>query len=95
MANWPDKRVSAWSSLLKARAIENMSYTVGVNRVGTDGNDIPYSGHSEAFDPLGDSISSLEAFHEGINSFEINYAHLQRIREKLPFAKDADIFSIQ
>jgi len=53
VANWPKVRVNAWDALLKARAIENMAYCIGVNRVGLDGNNYEYSGHSSAYDVLG------------------------------------------
>ena len=56
VANWPEKRVRHWETLLKARAIENQSFTIGVNRVGKDGNDLPYSGSSMILDPLGDPL---------------------------------------
>lgn len=56
VANWPKKRVYAWDTLLRARAIENLSFVVGVNRIGSDGNDVVYSGHSVAIDPIGNEL---------------------------------------
>jgi predicted amidohydrolase len=56
VANWPDRRIHAWKTLLQARAIENQCYVVGVNRVGKDGNDIQYSGESMVVDPLGEML---------------------------------------
>ncbi|MBJ6915464.1 carbon-nitrogen family hydrolase, partial [Vibrio cholerae] len=56
VANWPERRSLAWKTLLQARAIENQSYVVGVNRVGTDGNGHPYSGDSSVFGPLGETL---------------------------------------
>ena len=60
MANWPKPRINAWDALLKARAIENMSYVVGINRIGFDENKYVYSGHTAMIDSLGNVVSSLE-----------------------------------
>lgn len=60
VANWPKTRVFAWDTLLKARAIENMSYCVGVNRVGTDDNGHKYDGHSGIYDSLGATLAFAE-----------------------------------
>lgn len=59
VANWPSTRSHAWRILLMARAIENLCYVVGVNRIGVDGRNIPYSGDSAVIDPLGESLSQL------------------------------------
>ena len=56
MANWPIYRISAWNDLLKARAIENMCYVIGVNRIGTDKNGWEYNGSSAVYDPLGTQL---------------------------------------
>ena len=56
MANWPNTRINAWDTLLKARAIENMSYCIGVNRVGKDANNLIYNGHTMALDGLGNEL---------------------------------------
>lgn len=56
VANWPKTRINAWDTLLKARAIENMSYTIGVNRLGVDGTNLEYVGHSQIVDYLGNSV---------------------------------------
>lgn len=61
VANWPKKRVNAWDTLLKARAIENMAYCIGVNRIGTDGVDFEYTGHSAVYDVLGEPLAYSEA----------------------------------
>src|SRR5512139_1291561 len=58
-ANWPAPRRQAWQALLKARAIENLAYVIGVNRVGTDGKDLPYAGDSVAHDYLGETLAQL------------------------------------
>ena len=56
IASWPSPRISAWDVLLKARAVENLSYCIGVNRIGQDGNGIPYSGHSAVYDFKGETL---------------------------------------
>lgn len=94
VANWPTARVEAWSSLLKARAIENLSYVVGVNRVGVDGNSIEYNGNSAIISPKGEVIFSLEDV-ETIKTIELNANSLQAFRDKFPAYMDADEFSIE
>ena len=93
VANWPAVRVSAWDALLKARAIENVSYSVGLNRVGNDGNDIPYNGHSGAYSPKGETIAFSEK--EEIMSISLNAEALFAFREKFPAHLDGDRFAIQ
>lgn len=93
VANWPTARVEAWSSLLKARAIENLSYVVGVNRVGIDGNGIEYNGNSAIIGPKGEVIFSSEGV-EAIKTLELNANSLQAFRDKFPAYYDADEFSI-
>ncbi len=92
VANWPIPRVQAWSTLLKARSIENMSYVIGVNRVGVDGNGIEYSGKSEVFDPLGNSLGSLPDSEDGIIDCVLKKPFLHKTREKFNFQNDADPF---
>jgi predicted amidohydrolase len=91
VANWPKARVDAWDSLLKARAIENLCYTVGVNRVGTDGNGIPYSGHSAVYSPKGESMVFLNE-EEAIKSCVLQSDLLEDYRQKFPAHLDADRF---
>ena len=93
VANWPEKRNTAWKTLLQARAIENQCYVVGVNRVGTDGNDINYSGDSMIIDPLGEILYQKKE-EEDIFTIVLTKDHLQTVREKFPFWKDADEFQI-
>ncbi len=93
VANWPTARVEAWSALLKARAIENLSYVVGVNRVGVDGNSIEYNGSSAIIGPKGEVIFSSEGV-EAIKTLELNAHSLQAFRDKFPAYYDADEFSI-
>ncbi|HSZ72387.1 MAG TPA: amidohydrolase [Cytophagaceae bacterium] len=94
VANWPQARVKAWSTLLKARAIENISYVVGVNRTGIDGHDIPYNGASACIDFKGDTLWELEDT-EGIEVCTLSAEALLQFREKFPAWKDADQFNIQ
>lgn len=93
VANWPEKRITAWKTLVQARAIENQSYVVGVNRTGTDGNDINYSGDSMIVDPLGEILYHRKE-EEDIFTIILTKDHLQTVREKFPFWKDADHFTI-
>ena len=94
VANWPDKRVAAWDALLKARAIENMSYCVGLNRVGPDGNNHMYSGHSAVYDVLGEPLSDTTIETEFTNTFSLSKSHIAKNREHLQFLKDRDAFSL-
>ena len=94
VANWPKPRIAAWDALLKARAIENMSYCVGVNRVGKDHYDHEYSGHSAIFDGLGDQLVSAREYEEDIIIAEISKEHLNTIREQLKFLDDRDQFTV-
>lgn len=87
VANWPERRSEHWKTLLCARAIENQCYVAGVNRVGTDGKGLVYSGHTVLIDPLGiekvASPNNEEVLHEVISR-----EHLDKVREQLPFLKD-------
>ena len=89
-ANWPGSRHEAWSTLLKARAIENLSYVVGVNRAGTDGVGIPYTGHSAAVDYKGMVISHCEPQQAQVQLAVLDYAQLQTFRQHWPFYLDFD-----
>ena len=93
VANWPAPRVDAWCSLLKARAIENQSYVIGVNRTGSDGNDVQYSGRTSIFSPMGEALLEL-ADEETVSRVKLNINELRDIREKFPFLRDADEFTI-
>lgn len=93
VANWPERRNTAWKTLLQARAIENQCYVVGVNRVGKDGNDINHSGDSMVIDPLGEILYHKKG-EEDIFTITLDKDHLQTVREKFPFWKDADDFTI-
>lgn len=91
VANWPKKRITAWDALLKARAIENMSYCIGVNRVGTDANDHEYVGHSACYDTLGETLS-LNKNKEDTTIVTLNKQQQNTLRSKLQFLKDRDTF---
>ena len=91
VANWPKPRINAWDILLKARAVENMSYVIGVNRVGIDGNNHQYVGHSTAIDFLGNQLIETSE-NEEIFIVELNKNQLLDTREKLGFLNDRDKF---
>lgn len=93
VANWPAARVSAWVALLKARAIENHAYAVGVNRVGVDGNEIAYCGHSAVYDPKGATLAFLDD-KATVELLKLNYDELARYRKQFPAQLDADEFEI-
>ena len=93
VANWPERRITAWKTLLQARAIENQCYVVGVNRVGDDGNNIHYIGGSMIIDPLGEILYHKEN-DEDIFTYTLQKEKLDEVREKFPFWRDADSFDI-
>lgn len=93
VANWPARRANAWKTLLQARAIENQCYVVGVNRVGDDGNGNHYTGESMVVDAIGEALYHKKE-DEDIFTITLNKEHLNTVREKLPFWKDADRFQI-
>lgn len=94
-ANWPSKRIAHWDTLLKARAIENMTYCMGVNRVGDDGSQLHYPGHSALYDFMGEKVA--QCIDDQTHSFTVQLKHetLQTVRQKLPFLQDRDSFTIQ
>jgi len=94
IASWPDRRIFAWDSLLKARAIENMSYLIAVNRCGSDPSGVEYSGHSQALDPMGGYI--VEPM-EGISTctIKLDKNMLTELRSKFNFLRDADSFELK
>jgi len=93
VANWPEKRVHAWTTLLRARAIENQCYVIGVNRTGEDGNKIRHTGESMAIDPMGEILYHKKD-REDIFTVTFDKSDLEKAREKFPFWKDADRFQI-
>jgi predicted amidohydrolase len=93
VANWPERRNTAWKTLLQARAIENQAYVIGVNRIGNDGNNIYHSGDSSVIDPMGDVVFSQSDL-PFVKTFTLSKERLLYVREKLPFLNDADGFNI-
>lgn len=94
VANWPEKRNHAWKTLLTARAIENQCVTIGVNRVGIDGNNIAHSGDSLIIGPLGEVLYHC-AYEEDVFTITLQKEEISNARTQFPFWKDADFFHIQ
>ena len=94
VASWPKVRINAWNCLLKARAIENLSYTIGVNRIGIDGNQLEYSGQSQTIDFLGNELISLTET-EGFLIATLDLEMQNETRKKLNFLNDKDAFVLQ
>ncbi len=86
-ACWPARRGHHWRTLLQARAIENQAYVVGVNRVGTDGNDLDYSGDSAIIDPLGTTLASA-ALTETMVLADVDAEEVATVRARFPFLAD-------
>ncbi|HEX5961264.1 MAG TPA: amidohydrolase [Rhodanobacteraceae bacterium] len=93
VANWPSARSHAWRTLLRARAIENLGYCIGVNRVGVDGNRLPYSGDSAVLDYLGQAMADLGAQEQTV-TVSLDAAALAAFRERFPAWMDADAFEL-
>ena len=93
VANWPSRRQNAWDTLLRARAIENLSFVAAVNRIGIDGNKVPYTGGSSIVDYLGADLANL-GDTSGVATAVLEKDALNAFREKFAFHKDADDFSI-
>lgn len=94
VANWPAKRSVAWQTLLRARAIENQCFVVGVNRTGKDGNRIYYNGNSTIIDPLGEIIYEKNK-GEDVFTYTLQKEKITEIRNQFPFWQDADSFIIK
>lgn len=95
VANWPKTRITAWDVLLKARAIENMAYCAGVNRIGVDGKGFEYVGHSSVYDPLGELVSSNDLETELVQTVALHKNDMVSTREKLKFLQDRDSFILK
>jgi omega-amidase len=93
VANWPAARMEAWDSLLKARAVENLSYSVGVNRTGTDGKGLSYTGHSAIVSPLGQTLWYSEKEEEV--RWILDKKFLLELRRSFPSYLDADNFTLE
>lgn len=94
VANWPERRKLAWTSLLQARAIENQCYVAGVNRVGKDGNGFEHSGDSMLIHPSGEVLYQGK-HQEDVFTYTLSPESLHETRAKFPFLEDQDHFSIQ
>lgn len=94
VANWPQARIKAWDVLLQARAIENMAYCVGVNRIGADGKGFEYVGHSSVYDGLGNSLINEDLENDTNFLVTLSKTHLWEIRRKLRFLEDKDFFKL-
>lgn len=94
IANWPAARVSAWDILLKARAVENICYSVGLNRIGKDGVGIDYNGHSNVAGPKGNFLEELRE-DEFIKRYVLSSKELLHIRNKFPSHLDFDSYQIK
>ena len=93
VASWPKTRTNAWDILLQARAVENMCYAIGVNRIGTDANGYEYIGHSQAIDFLGNAlVAPIE--NESVFTTILDKDALLETRQKLNFLNDQDVFSL-
>lgn len=92
VANWPARRNYAWKHLLVARAIENLSYVVGVNRIGTDGNGIGHTGDSAVINAKGEVISKTAAETESVETVTLSRSELDNYRKEFPALLDADRF---
>ena len=95
VANWPTPRINAWDALLKARAIENMSYCIGVNRIGLDNNKHKYPGHSAIYNGLGDQITQNISNLEHTEIVVLEKPHLEAIRHRFKFLNDQDDFILK
>ncbi len=93
IANWPAKRCFQWRQLLIARAIENQSYCIGLNRVGSDGNGLDYSGDSLVIASDGKTLLDCED-KNGVFSTSLNYQSMAHYRSKFPCYRDADSFQL-
>lgn len=93
VANWPEPRIGAWDILLRARAIENMAYVVGVNRTGIDANGHGYPGHSAVYDALGKRLGYSEI--EEVIYATLHPEHIADTRSKLRFLNDRDNFNLE
>lgn len=95
VANWPERRNHPWKSLLTARAIENMAYVVGLNRVGEDGNGVTHSGDSRVLDSVGEIVAEAKPSEEEVVYASLSKEHLKSTRERFQFLADRDDFEIK
>jgi len=94
VANWPATRSAVWKALLPARALENMAFVCGVNRVGADSNNVKHAGDSAIYSPKGEKLLHIPANKEATRTCTLNKTTADQLREKFPVWKDADAFSL-
>jgi len=94
VANWPGSRARHWTALLQARAIENQTWVIGVNRVGEDGNGVAYPGCTQVFDPAGERVADLGG-NEETRLVTLDLERVRAVQEAFPFLADADRFELQ
>ena len=94
VANWPSSRIDVWQTLLKARALENQCFVIGVNRIGKDPA-CDYCGGSVVIDAFGKTMAQCKDNEEGIATADISMEQLQRFRKKFPVLQDADDFTLK
>ena len=94
VASWPQARRLAWDTLLCARALDNMCYVCGVNRIGVNGNKLIYNGGSVVFSAKGEVLASVPDGEEGIETVSLSLISLQQLRDKFSMWKDADAFRL-
>lgn len=94
VANWPEVRAYPWKQLLIARAIENQSYVVGLNRIGNDGNGVSHSGDSAVINPRGELMSTIQSHEDKAETLSLSYNYLEDFRSKFPVLLDGDEFEI-
>ncbi len=95
VANWPEVRSYPWKQLLIARAIENQCYVVGVNRIGTDGNNFSHSGDSVVLSAKGETLSKTQAHEDKVETTTLNYDALLEFRKLFPVLDDGDNYTIK
>jgi omega-amidase len=94
VASWPEPRVEVWEALLKARAIENQSYVIGVSRIGKDGNNLNHTGDSMVYDFKGKQVLKLPSNTETIATISLDKKSLDEFRKGFPVWRDADKFDL-
>lgn len=93
-ANWPARRILAWDTLLPARSVENICYTIGINRIGTDPNNNVYNGHSAFYNATGEKIAVDNWEEEFVQTIDLKKSHILETRKQFQFLNDKDIFKI-
>lgn len=93
VANWPEKRILHWETLLRARAIEHQCFVVGVNRIGKDGNGLQYCGQSMILEYSGKLLLKINQDHENVKSLSLSKMALCTYRDELPFLRDKGLYN--